>query len=119
MNADDIPQLDYERLDVYRCAIQFLRIAIGIIGSLPRGESELRLQLKTAAMSIPLNIAEGVGKPTAADRARFHAIARGSAMECGALLDVCAAIGGIPEDDARTGKELLVRIVSMLTKMCR
>ena len=70
-------------------------------------------------MSIPLNIAEACGKPVPADRARYHAIARGSAMECGALLDVCGLAGHATEVQFETGKRLLSRIVAMLTKMCR
>jgi four helix bundle protein len=113
------PRLDYENLDVYRCALEFLRFALRVASTLPRGESELRAQLKTAAMSVPLNIAEGTGKPSPADRAHAHAIARGSAMECGALVDVCAIAGYINSADARHGKELIVRTVAMLSKMCR
>ncbi|WP_394843931.1 four helix bundle protein [Pendulispora brunnea] len=119
MNEDSLPRLDHENLDVYRLALDFLRLAFQLMSALPRGESELKAQLKTAAMSIPLNVAEGVGKPTVADRARFHAIARGSAMECAALIDVCLVAGYISEVDARQCKHLLVRIVAMLTKMCR
>ena len=115
----DQPRLDHENLDVYRCAIEFLRMAFAIIAATPRGESELRSQLKRAAMSIPLNIAEGAGKPSIVDRARFHAMARGSAMECAAIIDVCVVAEMVCSDDARKAKELLVRIVSMLTKMCR
>jgi four helix bundle protein len=44
-------------------------------------------QLKRASLSIPLNIAEGYGKRGSDDGARLHDIARGSAHECGALLD--------------------------------
>ena len=80
--------LDHEKLDVYRCSIDFLRIALRLAGRLPRGQGALVDQLRRAATAIPLNIAEGAGKTTDPDRARFHAIARGSAMECGALLDV-------------------------------
>jgi four helix bundle protein len=116
---DDAIHLDHEKLDVYRCAIEFLRLALRLVSGLPRGEAELRSQLKRAAMSIPLNIAEGAGKPGTADRARFNGIARGSAMECGALLDVCQFAGYVTDADAREGKALLVRIVSMLSKMCR
>ena len=70
-------------------------------------------------MSIPLNIADGAGKPSAADRARFHAIARGSAMECGALLGVAEIAGHVDEKrcGARRKRALLIRIVAMLTKM--
>ncbi|MCA1838007.1 MAG: four helix bundle protein [Gemmatimonadaceae bacterium] len=113
------PRLDYENLDVYQRAIEFLRLAIRVTGALPRGESELRSQLKRAAMSIPLNIAEACGKPSGADRARYHAIARGSAMECGALIDVCTIAGYITLADSRHGKELIVRVVAMLSRMCR
>ena len=81
--------LDRENLDVYQCFIALLATALRISARLPRGEAPLRDQLKRAAMSIPLNIAEGVGKPTGPDRSRFHAVARGSALECGAVLDVC------------------------------
>lgn len=120
MSHDPEPHLDHENLDVYRCSLEFLRLSLRVVGALPeRGESELRSQLKRASMSIPLNIAEGSGKPTVADRARFHAIARGSAMECAALIDVCALAGYIAPDDARLAKQLLVRMVAMLTKMCR
>jgi four helix bundle protein len=115
----DPPRLDYERLDVYQRAIEFLQLALRITSELPRGESDLRSQLKRAAMSIPLNIAEGSGKTGAADRARFHAIARGSAMECAALMDVCAIGGYASAEDARRGKELAARMVAMLSRMCR
>jgi four helix bundle protein len=116
---DDLPRLDHENLDVYRCSLDFLRLALGIVATLPRGEGELRAQLKTAAMSVPLNIAEGAGKPGATDRARFHGIARGSAMECAALVDVCIIAGYVDAGLARQGKALVVRIVAMLSKMCR
>ena len=114
---DELPRLDHENLDVYRCAIEFCRLSLVWIAALPRGESELRSQLKRAAMSTPLNIAEGSGKPSAIDRARYYGIARGSAMECAALIDVCALAGYVSEADAHRGKHLLVR--AMLTKMCR
>jgi four helix bundle protein len=115
----DAPRLDHENLDVYRVSIEFLTFALGLIESLPRGEAELSKQLRAASMSVPLNIAEGTGKPTVADRARFYAIARGSAMECGALLDVLFVAENLPVDRVRHGKAMIVRVVSMLTKMCR
>ena len=54
----------------------------------PRGQADLRDQLQRASTSIPLNVAEASGKTGTADRARFCAIARGSALECAAILDV-------------------------------
>ena len=116
---DDEGRLDHERLDVYRCATEFLRFALGACAAVPRGDADLRDQLRRAALSIPLNIAEGSGKTSVADRARFFAIARGSALECGALVDVLQLTGAVLEPDALTAKRLLSRIVAMLTRLCR
>ena len=111
--------LAHECLDVYQRSIEFLVLVAPILETLPRGNAALADQLRRASISIPLNIAEATGKVGGADRARFYAIARGSAMECGAVLDVCRALGILDEEIARRGKELLVRVVAMLTKMCR
>jgi four helix bundle protein len=116
---NDIPHLDHENLDVYRCAIDFFAIAARVSAGLPRGDGDLRDQFKRAAMSIPLNIAESCGKVSAPDRARFLTIARGSALECGAILDVGAVMGAIDETCIPPAKALLARIVAMLTKMAR
>ncbi len=45
-----VQRLDYENLDVYRCAIEFLAFAFQVINSLQRGDGELRDQLKRAAI---------------------------------------------------------------------
>src|SRR5580704_11662821 len=52
----DRPLLDFERLDVYRCAIEFLALAVRVTGRVPRGHADLRDQLRRASTSIPLNI---------------------------------------------------------------
>ncbi len=111
--------LDYEQLDVYRAAIEFLGLAVRLTRKMPKGQADLRDQLRRASTSIPLNIAEASGKTSGPDRARFHAVARGSALECGAILDVLHLVEAIPAHDAEQGKMLLSRIVAMLTKMCR
>ncbi len=111
--------LDFERLDVYRCAIDFLTVVVRVTSHMPRGHSDLRDQLRRASSSIPLNIAEACGKTGSADRANFHAIARGSAFECAAILDVLQRFGAVAPEDVEPAKELLSRIVAMLSKMCR
>src|SRR4051794_28176748 len=83
------------------------------------GHADLRDQLRRAAFSVPLNIAEGAGRASEADGARYFAIARGSAMECAAALDVVRALGVLQDDVCRRALELLAREVAMLTKLCR
>lgn len=111
--------LDHERLDVYQCAIRFVALVLKMLDCMPRGQAQLRDQLRRAAFSIPLNIAEGAGKVSSPDRSRFHAIATGSAMECGAIIDILALMDVHPAIELNDAKQLLVRIVSMLSKMCR
>ena len=111
--------LSREKLDVYKTAIEFLAVSARLLESLPKGNAGLADQLRRASISIPLNIAESSGKPTMRDRQRFMSIARGSAMECGAILDVCRVLEVTDEQMVRDGKQLLVWIVSMLTKLCR
>lgn len=111
--------LGYQKLDVYQCAIRLLALCARLSGEVPKGYASLGDQLRRAAVSTPLNIAEGSGRPADGDAARFYGIARGSAMECGAILDAFAAIGCGDEPTRREAMALVVRVVEMLSKMCR
>ena len=107
---------DHENLDVYQAAIEFVSWADGLLEKLPKSLAVTN-QIDRASTSIPLNIAEGNGKFTDADRCRFFDIARGSALECAACLDVLVAKKRIAS--AEEGKVILVRIVSMLVGLIR
>ena len=110
-------ELDHEKLDVYRVALDFAAWAYAVCRGLKGSDRPTRDQLVRASRSIALNIAEGCGKIPAADRGRFLQIASGSARECGAILDILERCGVLDRDAARKGKDLLVRIVAMLTRM--
>ena len=75
---------------------------------------DIKDQLDRASTSIPLNIAEGNGKWSSRDRCRFLEIARGSAVECAACLDVLVAKHRLTVADVEPGKQQLHAIVSML-----
>lgn len=109
----------YKELDVYKRSIEYLAIAWQLVSEIPRGHSEITDQLKRASISIPLNIGEGAGRRSATDSGRYYAISRGSAMECSAVLDVLCILNLCDKSKLDKGQELLYRIVSMLTKMCR
>jgi four helix bundle protein len=108
------PALDPERLDVYRLALDFHGLASACR---LRGQAALRSQLDRASMSIVLNTAEGAGRRLPGDKARFYAIARGSAMESAAAFDIIRLRGLAPLADCRSARTLLVRIVQMLSKL--
>jgi four helix bundle protein len=109
---------DHEKLDVYREAIAFCAWAGELLNAIS-AKAAAKDQLDRASTSIPLNIAEGNGKFSAKDRARFLEIARGSTLECAACLDVLVARKLATADQIETAKENLARIVQMLMGMLR
>jgi len=111
--------LDHEKLNVYRVAIEFVLLADEMIEHLPRGRAYLSDQLQRAALSIPLNIAEGAGEYAIDEKIRFYRMAKRSATECAGILDVCQRLELIGESRYVKGRELLIRIVSMLIKMAQ
>jgi hypothetical protein len=64
-------ELAHERLDAYKASIDFLAIADEVSGSLPKGRAYLADQLRRAATSIALNIAEGAGEFAAREKGSF------------------------------------------------
>ena len=66
--------LDHERLDVYAIALDFLVFANEVVERLPRGRGHLAEQLTRASTSVVLNLAEGAGKLSKADKRRYSAL---------------------------------------------
>jgi len=116
--SSEVPLLDAEKLQVYRLAVRFQTLATQLIPP-RRGMllATLRDQLDRASVSIVLNIAEGAGRFSPPDKARFYGIARGSATECGALLDLLLARHLVAEPRYGEARSLIVRIVQMLTRL--
>lgn len=109
-------QLGHERLDVYSVAVDLARF----VRTLPvrRGEAALYAQLKRAADSVGLNVAEAVGR-AARDEQNHFLIARGSAGECAAAFDILGITGAITQAHRWHGRELVARLVAMLTVLGR
>src|SRR5947207_5964034 len=109
---------DHEKLDVYREAILFCGWVGEVLATIT-AQAAVKDRLDRASTSIPLNIAEGNGKFSERDRARFLEIARWSVLECAACLDVMVVRALITEAVIAPQKELLSRIVQMLMGMLR
>ena len=109
---------DHERLDVYQESIAFCGWVGELLGDVT-AKAAAKDQLDRASTSLPLNIAEGNGKLSDADRSRFLEIARGSALECAACLDLLVVRKLIAIERIVPAKERLVRIVNMLMGMLK
>ena len=114
-------QFDHEKLDVYRLELEFIAWVTPLLEEAshsPKGRTrEVVDQLERASLSALLNTAEGNGKRQRPVRAKFFDDARGSATECAACLDALVAKGICPTERVIAGKDLLIRVVSILSKL--
>ena len=111
--------LGHRKLDVYRVSRELVAWSYRRVRKLRGVDRAIRDQLVRASQSVTLNIAEGNGKRSEAERRRFFDIARASALECSAVLDILVACGISSEHDVSGADHLVVRLVSMLTKLMR
>jgi four helix bundle protein len=83
MSSDRPPARSFRDLRVWQKAHEFVLAVCRYSESFPEREKYgLAHQLRRAAVSIPANIAEGFGKRSRAEKARFLNIAEGSVEEC-------------------------------------
>ena len=110
------PKNELHKLDVYRCALQLYKIIRSIINDFPRGEADLRSQMKRASRSIPFNIGEGVGKNGNA-RAAAYQVALVETKEIIVSLD-CVEIDQLaPLQQIGEAQVLADRIAAMLSRL--
>ena len=115
-NAGSSFSLSHERLEVYRVALELHLLAESLVPG--RGFGVLRDQIQRASLGVVLNIAEGAGRRSRADKRRFFEIARGSATETGAALHVVLLRGIGDRRRVLEARSLAIRVVQMLTRLC-
>jgi four helix bundle protein len=102
---------------VYQQAIEMNRKLAQVSGLIERHDRDLVRQLKRAASSVALNVAEALGTQAGNRELRFQT-ALGSAREVQACLDVASAWGylGSAGSDARASVD---HVTAMLFKLVR
>jgi four helix bundle protein len=109
---------DLHQLDVYRCALELYRRVGRMVTQFPRGEADLRSQMRRASRSVPFNIGEGVGKRGKA-RAASYQVALGEAKELIVALDCVEIDEYAPIEEIVAAQDLVDRICAMLNKLIR
>ena len=109
---------DHEKLEVYRKALAFAQWAEVILERIPKSAA-VHNQLDRARTSIVLNIPEGNGRFTPADRCKFFDIARGSGFESAGCLDLIFIKKLISEPELEEGKTILKDVISLLVGLIR
>ena len=97
----------YRDLIVWKKSMDLVKEIYKLVKMLPQEERfALSDQMRRAAVSIPSNIAEGYGRNTTKDYARFLGIARGSIYELQTQIHICIMLNFISEQDANAAFEL-------------
>ncbi len=98
-----------------------LAVAVhGLSRELPTSERfELGSQMRRAAASVPANIAEGHGRRSRRDCARFIGIARGSLMELRTHVQLAVRLDYLPRSRAETVLTLADEVGRMLSALQR
>ena len=111
-------KLSHTRLDVYKStqllALQCYRMTL----QLPSSERYCMVQqLRRAALSVHLNLAEGCSRRSHAERSRFFEISRGSVIEIDACLDLAVELKYITVEELKALGLPIVNTFQMLSKM--
>ncbi len=107
--------LPHQRLVAYHVAIELL---VAIKGADIR-DAKLRDEALRAAKSAVLNIAEGAGRVTRADKGRAFTIARGEALEAFAALETAAVIGDAEAQAVAAAEPIARRLYALLNGLLR
>ena len=113
---------NHEQLEVYQLELKFISWVTDLLDEVREQKTgrvrEVSDQLDRASLSSLLNTAEGNAKRQPALRTRYFDDARGSAVECAACLDALVSKRVVAEARVGPGKEMLLSIVRMLSKLC-
>src|SRR6185295_12923225 len=111
-------QLKHTQLDIYQVTRKFVFECYKLTKSFPSDERfNLVSQVRRAALSVHLNLAEGASRKSLGERKRFYEISRSSIIEVDAALDVASDLVYFQKGNCKQLGEFMVRSFSMLSKM--
>ena len=105
----------YRKLLVYQHAMMLLEDVYQLTKKFPSSELHgLTNQIQRAAVSIPSNIAEGMGRFSIKDRIRFIEISNGSLMEVMCQLEIAHKLGYISDEELQIQETKIATIAKMV-----
>ena len=110
--------LNHQRLDAYNISKSLVFECYKLTKSLPTEEKfSLISQIRRAALSVHLNIAEGASRKSEAERKRFYEIARGSVIEIDAALDIAKDLEYLNNLELNRLGDSMIRCFKILTAL--
>jgi four helix bundle protein len=110
--------LSHKSLDIYKAVRELVKETYKISLILPSEEKyNMVQQIRRAALSVKLNIAEGSTRKSSAERKRFLEISRGSLVEIDAAPETAVDLNYFTSNQLEAINALLNRCFAMLSKM--
>jgi four helix bundle protein len=111
-------ELKHTNLDVFKVAREFVLTCYKETKNFPAEEKfSMISQIRRAALSVHLNIAEGCSRKSLAERKRFYEIARGSLIEIDAALDIAVNLEYTSKVKLQELGDLMIRTFQLISKM--
>ena len=105
----------YKKVDAYHIAKDYEIYVYSLLKNYPQCENyALCDQMRRSAISIPSNIAEGLGRMSVKERIHFLEIAFGSLAEVSYQLDLSEALGYITNEEL----DIAERKAEHLSRLC-
>ena len=111
-------KLNHQKLDLYNVSRMFVLECYKLSKQLPSDEKfGMISQIRRAALSVHLNIAEGASRKSEVERKRYYEISRGSIVEIDAAIDIAFDLNYLDKMNLERLGETMVRCFKMLTAM--
>jgi four helix bundle protein len=111
---------NYKELDAWKQSMQLVKEIYSITKSYPKEEIyALTSQTKRAAVSVPCNIAEGIGRNYKKDTIQFLHVSRGSLYELETLLNIGVMVEIISDDLFKKINPLIDKCMMLLNGLIR
>ena len=109
-------KLNHQKLEVYAHSRAFTLACYKLTKELPAEEKfGMIAQIRRAALSVHLNLAEGASKKSEVERKRYYEISRGSIVEVDAALDIASDLKYLNKIDMKDLEERMIRTFQLLT----
>jgi four helix bundle protein len=113
-------QLNHKNLEAYKAARQFLIECYKATSLLPAEEKyNLCQQIRRAALSVKLNIAEGSSRKSEVERKRFYEISRSSLVEIDTAFESARDLSYYEEADLSEINKLINKTFALLTGLIK
>ena len=111
-------ELSHTKLDVFKVSKEFVLTCYRETKHFPSEEKfGMISQIRRAALSVHLNIAEGCSRKSLAERKRFYEIARGSLIEVDTALDIAVNLSYTSKGKLSELGVLIIRTFQLISKM--